>query len=429
MKILIANPGSSSVKCQLLEMPSERQIARVRIERVGSDAAPTEWTDREGVARQANVPIRDLNAAIRYLVEKLTDPETGVIGSISEVSAVGFKTVYANGTTGCQYLDDRVLTAMADLNEVVAPLHNPVYIQAVESFREILPDTPMVGLFENHPFDQLPDYATVYPIPWDWTVKYGIRKHMFHGSSHRYVSERIPQLLGRDPDELRLITCHLGGSSTLMAFKGGVCIDGTGGFTLQCGVPFSVRASDMDAFLIAFLVKQGEGTVDEVVHRMMTEAGLSGISGMGFDFRDLEEAAANGHERAQLAIDTYVHAVRKYIGAFMVELGGLDVITLAGGTGEAGASIRKLILEGMEEFGIVLDDARNEACFRQEGEISAEDSRVRVWVVPTDEEIVVAREVYKLINGEDAAPDWLAGAPLFRTVRTEAPGAAGVPMT
>jgi acetate kinase len=419
MKILIANPGSSSVKCQLLEMPSERQLARVRIERVGHHSAPTEWTTRDGATVQAEVPIPDLSAAIRYILEKLTDPDSGAIESLDEVAAVGFKTVYARGYTGCQYLDEDVVGALEEYVEVVAPLHNPAYIEAIETFRKILPDTPMVGLFENSPFDQLPDYATVYPIPWDWTVKYGIRKHMFHGASHGYVRDRVPELLGRKPEELRLITCHLGGSSTIMAFKGGICIDGTGGFTLQCGVPFSVRASDMDAFLIPFLVTRGEGTVQEVVHRMMTEAGLSGISGMGFDFRDLEEAAAKGHERARLAIDTYVHAVRKQIGAFMVELGGLDVITMTGGTGEAGAEMRKMILQGMEEFGIVLDEARNEACIKREGEITADGSRVRVWVVPTNEELVVAREVYKLVNGEDAAPNWLEGAPLFRSVAAD----------
>jgi acetate kinase len=410
MKILIANPGSSSMKCQLIEMPSERQLARVRIERIGHGAAPTDWAGGDGVVHQADVPIPDRETAIQYILEKLTDPETGALESLDEVAAVGFKTVYANGVTGCQHLDDQVVAAMADYNDVVAPLHNPVYIQAIESFKRILPDTPMIGLFENSFFDKLPDYSTVYPIPWDWTAKYGIRKHLFHGSSHRYVSGRLPELMGRDSSDLRFITCHLGGSSTIMAYKGGVCVDGTGGFTLQYGVPVSVRASDMDAFLIPFLVTRGEGTLDEVVERMMTEAGLAGISGIGFDFRDLLAAADEGHERAQLAIDTYVHACRKQIGGFMVELGRLDAISLAGGTGESSARIRKLILQDMEEFGIVLDDVRNEACFRQEAEISAANSRVKVWVVPTNEEIIVAREVHKLVSGQPAAPNWLANS-------------------
>jgi acetate kinase len=410
MKVLIANPGSSSMKCQLLEMPSERQLARVRIERIGHGAAPTDWVGRDGIVRQADVPIPDRETAIQYILEKLTDSETGAIESLDEVAAVGFKTVYANGVTGCQYLDDDVVEAMADYNDVVAPLHNPVYIQAIESFKRILPNTPMIGLFENSFFDQLPDHATVYPIPWDWTVKYQIRKHLFHGASHRYVSGRVPDLLGRDEADLRFITCHLGGSSTIMAYRGGVCVDGTGGFTLQYGVPVSVRASDMDAFLIPFLVTRGEGTVEEVVERMMTDAGLAGISGIGFDFRDLLDAADKGHERARLAIDTYVHACRKAIGGFMVELGRVDAITMAGGTGESSARIRKLILQGMEEYGIVLDDARNEATFRTEGQVSADNSRVKVWVVPTNEEVVVAREVHKLVSGLPAAPNWLANS-------------------
>lgn len=419
MKILIANPGSSSMKCQLLEMPSEKELARIRVERVGEMEAPVEWTDRNGVAHQAVIPIPDRETAIRFVLEKLTDPENGALTDLAEVSAVGFKTVYANGITGCQYLGDDVVAAMADYNEVVAPLHNPVYIHAIESFRAVLPDTPMVGLFENSFFDKLPDYATVYPIPWDWTVKYGIRKHLFHGASHRYVSGRIPELLGRSAEGLRLITCHLGGSSTVMAYRDGVCIDGTGGFSLQYGVPLSVRASDMDAFLIPFLVARGEGTLDEVVDRMLNEAGLAAISGVSFDFRDLEAAAAKGHERAKLAIDTYVHAVRKAIGGFIAELGGVDAITFAGGTGEAGADMRKMILGGLEELGIVIDDARNAANVRKEGEISADSSRVKVWVVPTNEEVVVAREVFKLVSGLPAAPNWLATTPSLM-VQTDA---------
>lgn len=408
MKILIANPGSSSMKCMLLDMPSEKQLARVRVERVGEMEAPVEWTDRDGVSHQAIVPIPDHETAIRVVLEKLTDPENGALSDLSEVTAVGFKTVYAHDITGCQYLGDDVIAAMAEYNEVVAPLHNPVYILAIKSFRAVLPETPMIGLFENSFFDKLPDYATVYPIPWDWTIKYGIRKHLFHGASHRYVSGRIPELLGRDAKGLRLITCHLGGSSTVMAYRDGICVDGTGGFTLQYGVPVSVRASDMDAFLIPFLVARGEGTVDEVVSRMMTDAGLAAISGIGFDFRDLEAAAAKGHDRAKLAIDTYVHAVRKAIGGFMAELGGVDVITFAGGTGEAGADMRKMILQGLEELGVVIDDSRNAAHVRKEGEISSDASRVKVWVVPTNEEVVVAREAFKLVSGLPAAPNWLA---------------------
>ncbi len=407
MKILIANPGSSSMKCQLLEMPSEKPLGRVRIERIGHSAAPTEWVGRDGVTRNADVPIPDRDTAIRYILEKLTDPENGPLSSLDEVAAVGFKTVYANGITGCQYLDDRVVAAMEDYSEVLAPLHNPVYIHAIGSFKRVLPNTPMVGLFENSFFDSLPDYATVYPIPWDWTVKYQIRKHLFHGASHRYVSGRLPQLLGRDAGGLRFITCHLGGSSTIMAYEGGVCVEGTGGFSLQYGVPVSVRASDMDPFIIPFLVKRGEGTLDEVVNRMMTDAGLAGISGVGFDFRDLLQESDNGNERAKLAVDTYVHAVRRAIGGYMVELGRLDAITMAGGTGESSARIRRMILEGMENFGVILDDARNEAAFRVEAEITAPDSPVKVWVVPTNEEIVVAREVYKLVSGQPAAPNWL----------------------
>ena len=418
MKILIANPGSSSMKCQLLEMPSERTLGRVKVERVGNAEAPTEWVGRDGIVHREVVAIPDRAAAIRYVLERLTEPGSGAVERLDEVAAVGFKAVYAKDITGCRIIDGSVLTAMADYSEVVAPLHNPVYIQAIESFREVLPDTPLVALFENFPFDSLPDHATVYPIPWDWTVRHRIRRHLFHGASHFFVNRRVEELIGGETAGLRVITCHLGGSSTIMAFRGDSCVEGTGGFTLQCGVPFSVRASDMDPFIIPFLVSRGEGSIEAVTERMMSEGGLSGISGMGFDFRDLEQAAGKGDERAGLAIDAYVYAVRRYIGAYRLVLGGLDAITLAGGTGEAGVEMRRRILTGLEELGIVLDEARNAECVQREGRISAEKSSVQVWVVPTNEEIVVAREAYKLLTTGEAAPDWLAGAPLFDSVTT-----------
>jgi acetate kinase len=375
MLILIANVGSSSMKCRLFDMPSEKVIAQARVERAQGDRA----------------------SALRGILDQLTDPETGVLRDLSELDAVGFKPVYAKGITGCQHMDNRVLSAMEDYSSVLAPLHNPMYIEAIRAFREALPDTPLVGLFENFFFDSMPDYATVYSIPWDWTEKHQIKKHGWHGASHFYVSRRVAELMGRDVSEISTVTCHLGGSSSLAAIKGGTAVDVSFGFSTQTGLPQGERSGDIDPFLVPFLLTRGEGTLDEILHRLAFEGGLSAISGMGFDMRDLEQAAANGHARAKLAIDTYVYYARKYLGSFMFGLGHTDAITFAGGTGEGSAMIRATALEGLEEFGIVLDSQSNEAREPAERKISAPGSRTEVWVVPTNEEIVVARECYKLL--------------------------------
>jgi acetate kinase len=221
---------------------------------------------------------------------------------------------------------------------------------------------------------------------------------MGHGASHYYVSRRIAQILGKKPEDFNSLQLHLGGSSSLVAIRAGKTVDGTASSTMQAGVPQSVRSSDMDGFLIAYLWSKGEGTPKQIVDRMMTDAGIAAISGMGFDMRDLQNAAEKGHQRAQLAIDTYVHNIRKYLGAMLVVLGHTDVITVAAGTGESSSYIRKRVFENLAELGIVLDDARNEAAIKKEALISSDSSKIPIWVVPTNEEIVVARECAKLLT-------------------------------
>jgi len=398
MKLLIANVGSSSLKCQLLEMPAETVVARAAVERVGSEKAAVQWTDRAGQTHKAETPLKDGVAAIRFVLAQLTDAGNGVLGSVAELDAVGFKTICAKGYTGCQYLDDKVMDAMAESAEYICPLHNEAYIKAVRSFQQVLPSTPMIGLFETAFYQGWPEYASIYAIPWDWTEKYDVRRSMGHGASHYYVNRRIAQILGKTPEDLNVVQLHLGGSSSLTAVRGGKTIDGTAGFTMQTGVPQSVRSSDMDGYLIAYLSAKGEGTPKQIVDRMMCEGGLSGISGIGFDMRDLQDAAEKGHQRAKLAIDTYVYQLRKYLGSMMLILGKVDVITAAGGTGECSPYIRQRVFENLGEFGVVLDEARNEACVKKESLISSDTSKIPVWVVPTNEEIVVARACATLLT-------------------------------
>jgi len=399
MKMLVVNVGSSSFKCQLLEMPAEKVLAKATVGRIGSDQARAQWTERSGGTNSITKPLPDALAAIELVMSKLTDAATGVLQDLDEVDAVAFKPLCAKGgITGCQYMDDRVLDAMAAFSEYIAPMHNEAVINAVRVFRRLLPGKPLVGLFETFFFQGWPEYARIYAIPWDWTQKYDVRRSMGHGASHYYVNRRVAELLGKRPEDFNAVQLHLGGSSSLTAVKQGKTIDGTAGFTMQTGVPMSVRSSDMDGFLIAYLWAQGEGTPKDIVDRMMTEAGLAGISGMGFDMRDLQAAAEKGHERARLAIDTYVYQVRKYLGSLMLVLGHVDVVTMTAGTGESSPYIRRRILEDTEEFGIILDDERNEKCIKQEGRISRDDSKVAVWVVPTNEEIIVARKCAEFLG-------------------------------
>ncbi len=398
MKILIANVGSSSLKCQLFDMPAETVLAKVHVERIGSAKAPVEWSLGGGPAQKADVSIPDYAAAMRFVLDTLTGSQAGILPSIADLDAVGFKAGLAKGITGCHYMEEEILAALDDYNRIVAPLHNKIYVQAIRYFRNLLPHTPFIGLFETFFCQDLPAYEAIYPIPWEWTEKYAIRKTMGHGASHFYLNHRIAELIRRAREEINVIQMHLGGSSSLAAIQRGVNKGGTVGFTTQCGLPYSNRASDFDPCLIPFLVSRGEGTMEEVMARLLTGGGLAALSGMGFDMRDLQEAADRGNERARLTIDFYVNQIRKYLGIGLVTLGHTDALVFSGGTGEASAYLRGRILENLEEFGIRLDEGKNNTCFRREGRISSDDSKIEVWVVPTNEEIVVARECVKLLN-------------------------------
>jgi acetate kinase len=407
MKILIANVGSSSLKCQLFDMPAETVLAKVHVERIGSDKAPVEWSIRSGPTQKVVVPMPDYVSAMQFVLDTLTDPQVGVLRSIADLEAVGFKAGLAKGITGCCLMDEPVLAALDEYSDIVAPLHNKIYVQAIRYFRKLLPHTPFIGLFETFFCQNLPDYEAVYPIPWEWTKTYNIRKTMGHGASHFYVNHRIAELTQRPREENNVIQLHLGGSSSLAAIQQGVNMGGTVGFTTQCGLPYSNRASDFDPCLIPFLVSRGEGTMEEVMARLLTEGGLSALSGMGFDMRDLQEAASKGHDRARLTIDFYVNQIRKYLGIALVALGHTDVITFAGGTGESSPFIRRRILENLEDFGILLDEEKNKNCFRKEGRISQNESKLEIWVVPTNEEIVVARECVKFLKNSTKNKEWL----------------------
>ncbi|HHV79625.1 MAG TPA: acetate kinase [Firmicutes bacterium] len=392
MLVLVTNVGSTSLKFKLFDMKDETVLASGKIDRIGSPKSAYVYSGR-GVDIKEEISAPDYATAIDKMIASLTDPVHGVIGSLDEISAVGFKTVHAKGMTGSLLLDERVIKAMEEYY-FIAPAHNPPYVKAIAMFKQAMPGKPMVGVFETSFHQTMPDYAYMYPIPYEWYEKYGIRRFGFHGASHRYVSQRVAQLLGKS--QFRLVSCHMGGSSSLCAVKDGKSVDTSLGFSVQAGLPQGTRIGDVDAFVPLYLIKECGLSVDEVATGFAKKSGLAGISGIGSDMRDIQEAASKGNDRARLALDMYCYAVRKYIGAYAAALGGLDAIAFAGGIGENGVEIRAKVLSDMEFMGVKLDPKRNSEG-PAERVISAPDSAVTVFVVPTNEELIVARETAKLV--------------------------------
>ncbi len=393
MRVLIPNLGSTSLKYQLLDMEGERALARGKIERIGSAQAQITTWDAWGKPSQTTAAIADHRAAIHTLVEHLGGAQ-GAAG----IDAVGFKAVHGGPRyRGSFVVTDELLAAMKEFVPV-APVHNPVYIQAMEVFREFLPGVPMVAVFEPGFHVTIPDHAAVYGIPYEWTEKYGIRRYGFHGSSHRYIAQRVPQVLGRPATALRTVSCHLGGSSSLCAIRDGKSVDSSFGFSAQSGTEHAARSGDLDPLVPLYIMEKEKLTAAQVIETLCKKGGLLGISGVSSDLRDIEEAAAKGSARAALAVDILVYEVKKYIGAFAAAMGGLDAVAFAGGIGENSWQIRERVCRGMEFLGLRLDPEANRKPGSSDRIISKPESRVAVLVIYTTEEIVVARDTVRVLT-------------------------------
>jgi len=393
VKVLVPNLGSTSLKYQLLEMEGERALARGKIERIGSSQAIVTTWDAEGKPTQHTTAIPDHRTAIQLLIDRL-----GGSAKSTTIDAVGFKAVHGGPKyRGSFQVDDDLLAAMKEFVPV-APVHNPVYIQAMEIFREILPGVPMVAVFEPGFHATIPERAYVYGVPYEWQEKYGVRRYGFHGSSHRYVSQRVPQMLHRPAAGLRLVSCHLGGSSSICAIQDGVSVDSSFGFSAQSGIEHAARCGDLDPFVVLYVMEKEKLTTAQVGELLCKKGGLLGISGLSNDLRDLEEAATNGHARAALAIDVMVYEIKKYIGAFAAVMGGLDAVAFAGGIGENSSRVRREVCRGLDFLGLRLDEEKNGAPGAGDRIISSPDSKVSVLVVYTNEEIVVARETVRVLR-------------------------------
>lgn len=401
MKILVANVGSTSLKYRLIDSETENALVEGKVERIGEGKSPLSHQVPGRPKYQEEIVAPTHNEAIRRVLELLCDPVVGVLHSLRDLAAVGFKTVHAGPLTGALLVDEQVISTMERYNSV-APAHNPPYIAAMRIFQELAPGVPLVAHFETLFHKDMPDYAYSYSVPYEWYEQYGVRRYGFHGASLRYVSDRVPEILGVPKDGLKLVACHLGGSSSVCAIVGGRSVDTSMGFALQSGVPMASRSGDIDPFILPYMMDTAGMSMEEVKTALTKRGGLLGISGLSADVRDLEKAAGEGHYRARLALDTFAYQVKKYVGAFAAAMGGIDVLAFAGGIGENGVQMRTRICAGLEFLGIQLSPERNATCRATEMVISHPSSSAKIVVVPTNEELVVARAAAQVVAGAAA---------------------------
>lgn len=388
MKILICNAGSTSLKFKLWDMPERAVLAEGKVERVGSDSAIFHYQCGDCAIDENNLSIPDYTAGIRRFLDVLSSGEGGAIGALAEIEAVGFKTVLAKGFYGVHFLTEAVLEGMRAYLPV-APAHNGPYLEAIAVFERLLPDAPRVGVFETAFHRTIPLERRVFPVPYEWYERYGVMRMGYHGASHGYIAQK---LAGRR----RVISCHLGGSASLCAILDGKSVDNSFGFSLQMGIPHASRTGDTDVYLVPYLMAQGL-TLEEVYEGLGKNGGLKGISGTSGDIRDVDAAIRAGSARARLALDVLATSVLRYVGAYTMELGGLDAIAFTGGIGENYALLRRMVLSGMAHMGMAIDDEANEKG-RGERLISAPGSAIEAHVIPADEEYMVVNETYRLCN-------------------------------
>ena len=397
MKVLVINSGSSSLKYQLIDMETEGVIAKGTCERIGIDGSKLthKANGQEFVYEQA---MPDHTVAVSLVLSALTDKEAGVISSMSDIDAVGHRAV-ASGEVFKQpvLVTDEVMEQMKELCDL-APLHNPAAIIGVNACRAAMPETPMALVFDTSFHFTMPDYAYMYAINYEDYEAYSIRRYGFHGTSHKFVSQEAAKFLGKKPEELKIITCHLGNGSSITAVNGGKSIDTSMGFTPLAGVPMGTRSGDVDCAVVEYLSQKKGWSVGETLSYLNKKGGVSGISGVSSDFRDLTAARTSGNKRAALAMDMFTYACKKYIGAYAAAMNGVDCIVFTAGVGENMPHIRQEICSNMEYLGLWLNDEsnnqKNNGAIR---DISGEGAKVKVLVIPTNEELVIARETVELL--------------------------------
>ncbi|MBD3860279.1 acetate kinase [Bacillus sp. 28A-2] len=391
-KIIAINAGSSSLKFQLFDMPEETVLTKGLVERIGMDNSIfTISVDGEKKTEITDIP--DHAVAVKMLLEKLT--EFNIIKDFNEIDGVGHRVVHGGEKfSDSVLLTDEVINEIDQLSEL-APLHNPANVVGIKAFKQILPDVPAIAVFDTAFHQTMPEQSYLYSLPYDYYKKFGIRKYGFHGTSHKFVTERAAELLGRPLEELRLISCHLGNGASIAAVEGGKSIDTSMGFTPLAGVAMGTRSGNIDPALIPFIMEKTGHTAEEVLSTLNKKSGLLGVSGLSSDLRDIEEATEEGNDRAEVALDIFASRIHKYIGSYAARMNGVDAIIFTAGIGENSSEVRARVLRGLEFMGVYWDPSLNNMR-GEEAFISYPHSPVKVIVIPTNEEVMIARDVMRL---------------------------------
>ena len=395
MKVLVLNCGSSSLKYQLIDMDTEEVMAKGTYERIGEQSFVTHKVNGEKF--RFDHPVKTHKEAIDFMTELLLDPKYNTIKSLAEIDGIGHRVAQGADKFSSSVIIDEDVIAKIDECAALAPVHNKAAITGIRAAMEAMPGKPNVAVFDTVFHQTIPEERYTYPIPYKYYEKYGIRKYGFHGTSHRFVSKRVAEVMNKPIEDLKIITCHLGQGASLCAVDAGKSVDTSMGLTPLAGIPMGTRSGDIDPSIVTFLMNKENLTPDQMDNILNKKSGKLGVSGVSFDDRDIEKAIAEGNERAKLAIDTFVYQVIGYIGRFAAQMNGVDAITFAGGVGENGIDVRKQICESLSFLGVKIDEEKNN-CRGKEVEISTPDSNVKVFVIPTDEELTIARDTMEIVN-------------------------------
>lgn len=397
MNVLVINCGSSSLKYQVIDSETEKVLAKGLCERIGIDGRLV-YTPAGGEKEISNLDMPTHKQAIQYVIDALTNEKTGVIKSLDEIGAVGHRLVHGGEKFACSTLiNEDVIAAMEECNDL-APLHNPANLIGVRACQELMPNTPMAGVFDTAFHQTMPLEAYMYGIPYEYYEKYRIRKYGFHGTSHSFVSKRMAEILGKPIEDLKIIVCHLGNGSSICAVDGGKSIDTSMGLSPLEGLIMGTRSGDIDPSVMEFICKKENMDINGIMEVLNKKSGVQGLSGVSSDFRDLQAGSEAGDERCKMAVDVFCYRVLKYIGAYVAAMNGVDAIAFTAGLGENDEVVRRNVVSRLGYLGIKLNRELNDSVRGIEVEISTPDSKVPVWIVPTNEELAIARETVALLK-------------------------------
>ena len=398
MNVLVINAGSSSLKYQLLNPDTQEILAKGLCERIGIDGKFTYKPTGKTAVKAADVAMPTHSEAIQTVLNALVDKENGVIASMKEIDAVGHRVVHGGEKFAKSVrITDEVMATIEECNPL-APLHNPANIIGIRACQQLMPGTPMVAVFDTAFHQTMPPVAYTYALPYEYYEQDKVRRYGFHGTSHKYVSQRAAAMLGKPIEALKLISCHLGNGSSITAINGGKSVDTSMGFTPLAGLPMGTRAGDLDAGILQYLMNKHGMNIDEMLNVLNKKSGVEGISAISSDFRDLENAEAQGNQRAELALRVFDYSVKKYIGAYAAAMGGVDAVIFTAGVGENGPETRESACAGLEFLGIKIDPEKDKVRGK-EMDVSADDAKVRVLVIPTNEELMIAMDTAAIVKG------------------------------